>query len=68
VTSVHIDTTPYVSHTDKPEDVVQVAFRHPNGSGTELNGVTPVPLQTSRKYYLEIVRESDGGDDQLVMT
>jgi hypothetical protein len=32
-----------------------------------LNSVTPVPLQAGRKYYIEIVHESDGGEEHLTV-
>ena len=66
ITTVHVEAALHLSRNDKPEEVVQVAHRNPIGGDT-LNHVTPVPLQAGRKYYIEIVHESDGGDDQLTV-
>jgi hypothetical protein len=68
LTTVHLETVLLLSRTDRPEDVVQVAFQAPDGGGTSLQDVTPVPLQAGRKYYVEVVHESDGGDDQLAVS
>ena len=69
LTTVHVETALRLSRTDRPEDVVQVAFRTPSGNvGPSLQEVTPVPLQAGRKYYVEVVHESDGGEDQLAVS
>jgi hypothetical protein len=67
VTTTHVESALHVSRTDKPEEIVQVAWRHPDGGGNTLENVTPVPLEAGRKYYIEIVHESDGGAERLTV-
>src|SRR5207237_7371955 len=60
LTTVHVETVLHLSRTDRPEDVVQIAFRTPSGNvGPSLQEVTPVPLQPARTYYLQVVHEPD---------
>jgi len=68
LTTIHVETALHLSPTDRPEDMVQVAWRAPDGGGTSLQDVTPVPLQAGHKYYVEVVHESDGGDDHLTVS
>jgi hypothetical protein len=69
LTSVHVETVLLLSRTDRPEDAVQIAFQAPDSKvGPSLQQVTPVPLQAGRKYYIEVVHESDGGDDHLTVS
>jgi hypothetical protein len=68
LTTVHVETALHFSRTDRPEDVVQIAFQTPDSRvGPTLQQVTPVPLQAGRKYYVEVAHESDGGADQLTV-
>jgi hypothetical protein len=67
LTTVHEETALLLSRTDRPEDVVQVAYRNPEGIGPSLQEVTPVPLKAGHMYYVEVVHESDGGDDHLTV-
>lgn len=57
-----------LSRTEKPEDIVQVAFGNAEGTGTDLNNVTPVPLEAGRMYYIESADETVGVGEHLTVT
>lgn len=67
VSSVDVETALHLSRNDTPGEVVQVAWKHPDGGDPGLDKVTPVPLQADRKYYIEAIHESDGGKDHLTI-
>ena len=68
ITTLHVETALHLSRSDKPEDLWQIAWKRPNGRGPTLDEVIPVPLQAGRKYYIEIVHESDGDREQLAVS
>src|SRR5262249_38885096 len=58
LSNVQFETALHISRTDKPEDAAQVAWRHPDGGGSELDQVTPIPLTAGRTYYIEAIYQS----------
>jgi hypothetical protein len=67
ITRLQVETALHLSRSDRPAEVKQVAFRHPDGGGQTLENVTPVSLVAGRKYYIEAVHSSDGGPEQLTV-
>lgn len=65
--TVHVETVLHLSRTDRPQDMVQIAFRGADGAGPSIEEITPVPLQAGRQYYVEVIHESGGGDDHLTV-